>query len=110
MIKPSDLISVEKSAEVLRVWLEPIEQILIDHGWTRVTDMPNVWVNQKGEMSFLAEALRGLIAATAQSEARITELKAELRRVYAEIRQPIAVSYSDFLSSAPDWARTLAEG
>lgn len=57
--------------------------------------------------AFLEE---GRVAATAQSEARITELKAELRRVYAEIRQPIAVSYSDFLSSAPDWARTLAEG
>lgn len=75
------MITVQQSAKVLRMWLEPIEQILIDHGWTRVVGIPNIWVNQKGETSFLAEALRGLIAAaTAQHEARVKELEAERQR------------------------------
>lgn len=74
-------ISIQQSAEALRMWLEPIEQILIDYGWARIDDMPNVWFNREGKTSFLAEALRGAIAAaTAQHEARVKELQETVKR------------------------------
>lgn len=84
------------------MWIEPIEQILIDHGWTRITDMPNVWINQKGETSFLAEALRGLIAAaTAQHEAH------PVGYVCGQHMQPAAVCPACELAKAQQRIREL---
>ena len=77
-------ITIQESAEALRLWLEPIEQILLDHGWTRVAEFPNIWLKD-GKTSFLAEALREMLAERDDIQRTLSEIESEVSKTYHEL-------------------------